>query len=79
MRNIVSTGPDYDGLVGVALRGRNLSSFHPSWAVAGGGVAVFSRFSAQGSLADLVMVMCTQSRFPGVPGVELFDGDARNF
>ena len=63
----------------VMLRGRNLSSFHPTWAVAGGGVGVFSRFSARGSLADLVMVTCTQSWFPGVPGVELFDGDAGIF
>ena len=54
-------------------------SLHSSWAVAGGGVGVFPYFSARGSLADLVMVTCTQSWFPGVPGVELFDGDAGIF
>ena len=28
-----------------------------------------------GSEVDLVMVTCTQSWFPGLPGVELFNGD----
>ena len=71
-----STGPEYGGLVGVALCGRNLLSFHPSWAVAGGGVGVFSPLSGRGSEADLVMVTCTQSWFRGVLGVELFSGEA---
>ena len=65
--------------MGVALCGRNLSSFHLAWAVAGGGVGVFLRLSVRGSLADLVMVTCTESCFPGVLGVELFDGDAGIF
>ena len=65
--------------MGVMLRGGNLLSFHPCWGVAGGGVGAFSCFSARGSLADLVMVTCTQSWFPGVPGVEFFDGDAGIF
>ena len=60
----------------VTLRGRNLPLFHPSWPVAGGGVGVFSLLTGRGSEVDLVMVTCTQSWFPGVPGVELFDGDA---
>ena len=58
--------------------GRNLSSFPPSWTVAGGGVGVFSPLGG-GSEIDLVMVTCTQSWFSGVPGVELFDGDAGIF
>ena len=62
--------------MGVALRGRNLLSFHPSWAVAGGGVGVFSPLAGRGSEADLRMVTCTQSWFPGVPEVELFCGKA---
>ena len=61
------------------MPGRNLLSFHPSWAVAGGGVAVFSPLPGGGSEVDLVMVTCTQSRFSGVPGVELFNGDAGIF
>ena len=65
--------------MGVTLREGNPSSFNPSWAVAGGGVGVFSRFSEWDSLADLVMVTCTQSWFPGVPGVELFNGDVGIF
>ena len=28
---------------------------------------------------DLVMVMCTQSQFSGVPGVEIFNGDVGIF
>ena len=58
------------------LCGRNLLLFHPSWAVAGGGVGVFSPLARQGSEADLLMIMCTQSWFPGVLGVELFCGKA---
>ena len=54
-------------------------SFHPPWAVAGGGVGVFSRLTGGGSEIDLVMVRCTQSWFSGVPGVELFNGDAGIF
>ena len=65
--------------MGVTLRGRNLSSFHPSWTVAGGGVGVFFPLTGGGSEVDLVMVTCTQSWFPGVPGVELFDSDAGIF
>ena len=74
--SFVSTGPEYGGLVVVALCGRNLLSFHPSWAVAGGGVGVFSPLAGRGSEADLLIVTCTQSWFPGVPGVELFCGEA---
>ena len=62
--------------MGVTLRGRNLPSFHPYWPAAGGGVGVFSPGTGRGSEVDLVMVTCTLSWFPGVPGVELFDGDA---
>ena len=62
--------------MGVTLRGRNLSSFHPSQTVAGGGVGVFSPLTGGGSEVDLVMVTCTQSWFPGVPRVEFFDGEA---
>ena len=62
--------------MGVVLCRRNLLSFHPSWAVAGGGVGVFSPLAGQGSEADLLMVTCTQSWFLGVPGVELFSGEA---
>ena len=62
--------------MGVVLCGRNLLSFHPSWAVAGGGVWVFSPLAGRGLEADLLMVMCTQSWFPWVPGVELFCGEA---
>ena len=65
--------------MGVTFRGRNLSSLHPSWAVAGGGVGIFSRFSARGLLADLVIVTCTQAWFPGVLGVEPFNGDSGIF
>ena len=65
--------------MGVGLRGRNLLSFHPSWAVAGGGDGVFSPWTWGGSEVDLVMVTCTQSRFSGVPGVELFNVDASIF
>ena len=65
--------------MGVTLRGRNLSSFHPFWTVAGGGVGVLSPLTGGGSEVDLLMVTCTQSWFPGVPGVELFDGDAGIF
>ena len=61
------------------MRGRNLPSFHPSWPVAGGGVGVLSPLTGEGSEVDLVMVTCTQSWFPGVPGVELFDGYAGIF
>ena len=32
-----------------------------------------------GSEVDLVRVRCTQSWFPGAPGVELFNGDAGIF
>ena len=32
--------------------------------------------AGQGSEADLLIVTCTQSWFPGVPGVELFYGEA---
>ena len=53
--------------------------FHPSLAVAGGSVGVFSPLTGGGSEVDLVMVTCTQSWFPGVPGVELFNGDAGIF
>ena len=60
----------------MTLRGRNLPSFHPSWTVPGGGVGVFSPLTGGGSEVDLVMVTCTQSWFPGVPGVEPFNGDA---
>ena len=56
--------------------GRNLLSFHPSWVLLGGGVGVLSPLAGRGSLADLLMVTCTQSWFPGVPGVELFRGEA---
>ena len=62
--------------MGVVLCGRNLLSFHPSWAVTGGGVGVFSPLAGRGLKADLLMVTCTQSWFTGVPGVELFCGDA---
>ena len=62
--------------MGVTLQERNLSSFHPSWTVAGGRVGVFSPLTGGGSEVDLVMVTFTQSWFPGVPRVELFDGDA---
>ena len=65
--------------MGVVLRGRNLSSFHSSWAVVGGGVGVFSPLTGGGLEVDLVMVTCTQSRFSGVPGVEIFNGDAGIF
>ena len=61
------------------MRARNLSSFHSSWTVAGGGVGVFSPLTGGGSEVDLVMVTCTQSRFPGVLGVEQFNGDAGIF
>ena len=61
------------------LRGWNPLSFHPPWAVAGGGVGVFSPLTGGGSEVDLVMVTCTQSWFSGVPGVELFNGDAGIF
>ena len=54
-------------------------SFHPPWAVAGGGVRVSSPLTGGGSEVDLVMVTCTQSWFSGVPGVELFNGDAGIF
>ena len=54
-------------------------SFHPAWTVAGGGVGVFSPSTGGGSEVDLVMVTCTESWFPGVPGVELFNGDAGIF
>ena len=54
-------------------------SFHPPWAVAGGGVGVFSHLTGGGSEGDLVMVTCTQSWLSGVPGVELFNGDAGIF
>ena len=74
--SFVSTSPEYGGLVRVALCRRNLVSFHPSWAVAGGGVGVFSPLAWRGSEADLLMVTCAQSWFPGVPGVELFCGEA---
>ena len=62
----------------VVLCGRNLVSFHPSWAVAAGGVGVFWPLAWRGSEADLLMVTCThwQSWFPGVPGVKLFCGEA---
>ena len=65
--------------MGVTLRGRNLSSFHSSRTVAGGGGGVFSPLTGGGSEVDLVMVTCTQSWFLRVPGVELFDGDAGIF
>ena len=65
--------------MGVTLRGRNLSSFHPSGMVAGGGVGVFSPLTGGGSEIDLVIVTCTQSWFPGLPGVEPFNGDAGIF
>ena len=65
--------------MGVTLRGGTLPAFHPSWPVAGGGVGVFSPLAGGGSEVDLVMVTCTQSWFPGVLGVELFDGDAGIF
>ena len=68
--------PSIDGLVGVALLGKNLSLFHSSWAVAGGGVGVFSPLTRGGSEVDLVMVTCTQSRISGLPGVELLNGHA---
>ena len=77
--SLVSTGPEFLGLVRVALRGRNLSSFYPSGAVAGGGVGAFSPLTGRGSEVDLVMVTCTRSWFLGVPGVELCDGDAGIF
>ena len=51
-------------------------SFHPSWVVAGGGVGVFSPLVGRGSEANLMMVTCTQSWFPGVRGVEMFCGEA---
>ena len=62
--------------MGVTLCRRNLLSFHPSWVVVGGGIGVFSPLAGLGSEADLLMVTCTQSWFPGVPGVELFCGEA---
>ena len=65
--------------MGVALRERNLSSFHPSWAVAGGGVGVFSPLTGRGSEVDPLMVMCIQSRFSEVLGVEMFNGDCGIF
>ena len=71
----ISVVPEEDGLVGVTLCGRNLLSFYLSWAVAGGGVGVFSPLAGQGSQANLLMVTCTQSWFPGVLGVELFCGE----
>ena len=63
----------------VTLRGRNLLSSPPSWTVAGSGVGIFSPLTRGGSEVDLMMVTCTQSWFPGVPGVEPFDGDAGIF
>ena len=63
--SFVSTGPEYGRLVGLTSRERNLSSFHPSWTVAGGGVVVFSPLAGGGSEVYLVMVTCTQSGFPG--------------
>ena len=62
--------------MGVVLCGKNLFLFHPFWAVAGGGVGVFSPLAGRDLEADLLMVTCTQSWFLGVPGVELFCGDA---
>ena len=62
--------------MGVVLCGRNLLSFHLSWVVAGGGVVAFLPLAGRGSEADLLMVTCTQSWFPGVPGVELFCDEA---
>ena len=62
--------------MGVMLWRRNLLSSHPSWAVAGGSGGVFSPLAGRGPEADLLMVTCTQSWFPGVPGVELFSGEA---
>ena len=61
------------------MRGMNLSSFHPSWTVAGGGVDVCSPLTGGGSEVVLVMVTCTVSRFPGVLGVESFKRDAGIF
>ena len=61
------------------MRGWNLSLFHPSWTVAGSSVGVFSPLTGGGAEVDLVMVTCTQSWFPGVPGVELFNSDAGIF
>ena len=60
----------------VTLPGSNLCSFRLSWTVAGSSVGVFSPLKGEGSEVDLVMVTCTQSWFPEVLGVELFDGDA---
>ena len=51
-------------------------SFHLSWGVVGGGLGVFLPLAGQGSEADLLMVTCTLSSFPEVPGVELFSGEA---
>ena len=62
--------------MGVRLCERNLRSFHPSWAVAGGGLGVFSPLAGQGSEADLLIVTCTQSWFHGVLEMELFYGEA---
>ena len=59
----------------MVLCGRNLLSFHLSWVVAGGHVGVFLSLAGWGSEADLLMVTCTQSWFPGVPEVELFSGE----
>ena len=43
--------------------------------VAAGRVGVFSPLAGEGLEVHLVMVTCTQSWFPGVMGVELFNGD----
>ena len=60
----------------MVLWGSNLPSFHPSQAVAGGGVGVLSPLVGGGSEVDLVMDTCTRFWFPWVPGVEPFTGDA---
>ena len=77
--SFVSTGLEYVGLVGVALQGRNLLSFHPSWAITGRGVGVFPSLTGRGSEVDLVMVMCTLYRFPALLGVEMLNGNAGIF
>ena len=54
----------------------NLWLLHASWAVAGSGIGLFTPLPGRGSEVDLVMVICTHSRFSGVQGVEVFTGDA---